>query len=309
MRQKATAFLTCAFLLTVACNDSGSTPDDGYDAGTPDLRGPCEPADMVGFFTVQHEHDYSAVSGEVKGGVVPVTVLEEVLASGDCRLLRRNNPVCDPACEAGWTCDFDGSCIPYPQLLDLGDVTVHGLNKDVTMQPVNYFDTGMPHPGFDPGANIRLETKGGDLDPITLYGRGVTPLALPDETWVLRADEPLEISWTPANDEQAEVKLRINIDQHGSTPVELWCVVEDTGSLTIPADVVTEFKGYGVSGYTQANVYRQTVDSVQTAPGCVEFTVFSRMVGDLQVEGHIPCSGPGDCPDGMTCDLPTNTCI
>ena len=301
--------LVVAAILAIAACDGDNEDDDGPPTETPDLRGECDQEAEVGRFYVQHEPDHSVVSGEVKDGVVPMTILEEIAAEGDCRLMRRNNPQCDPACEGGEACDHDGECVPYPQVVGVGEVRILGLNKDVTMGEGAYFDTSMPHPGFDPGAHVRLEAAGGGYEPFELYGRGVTPLELPAETWVLREGEPLEISWTAAGDEQAHMLLTFNIDQHGNTPVTMFCVSDDTGSLQVPASLVDAFKEQGVSGYSAANLYRITTDSVEMELGCVQFDIYSHATGDLQVEGHLPCDGDEDCPDGMTCDIPTNTCV
>jgi len=48
---------------------------------------------------------------------------------------------------------------------------------------------------------------------------------------------------------------------------------------------------------------------VETEVGCVEFEISSHLAGDLQVEGHIPCDSPDDCPLGMECDYQTGTCV
>ena len=295
-----------------ADDDSSETDDD---TEPPTLRGACELADKVGAFVVQHEPEYTVVSGEVRDGVVPAAVLENVLTDGDCRLLRRPNPFCDPPCEPGQTCDLDGECIPYPLNLDVGTVTVVGLNKEVAMEPPGaglpavYYDTQMPHPGFDPGAAIRLDASGNAIDGFTLHGEGFAPLAIADEAWIVRPGQPLEVGWTTAAGEQVRILLRFNIDQHGTTPVEVWCDVDDTGSASVPAGVMDALIGYGVSGFPSGDAYRHTVDSADVEVGCVEFEVSSHVHGDLRVEGHIPCDSPDDCPEGMDCDIPTGTCI
>ena len=139
----ATAALLLLPLLALACDDgSGSdeantttTQGEGNDntdpTGGDELRGPCALADRVGGFSVAMEEIYTAFSGSVADGVVPVTVLEQVGGEGDCVLLRRNNPFCDPPCSPGQTCDFDGSCIPYPVNQDVGTVSVSGLAQAV----------------------------------------------------------------------------------------------------------------------------------------------------------------------------------
>jgi len=298
-------------------DDDVTGDDDSGDDDTspPTLRGACALEDRVGWFVVQHEPEYSAVSGEVRDGVVPSAVLQNVLEQGDCRLLRADNPFCDPPCDWDETCDFDGTCIPYPSNLDVGTVTVTGLNKEVVMEPpggglpASYFDTQMPHPGFDPGATIQLDASGNDIAGFTLYGEGCEPLEIADEAWVVASGQPLEVSWTPAQGDQVRVLLRFNIDQHGTTPVEAWCEVEDTGTTSVPADVIDALVAYGVTGFPSAHVYRRSVDSVQVEVGCVEFEVYSHETAELQVEGHIPCDSPDDCPQGMVCDIPTGTCV
>jgi hypothetical protein len=297
-------------------DDDDVTDDDDDDDTTPvELRGGCTFEDKVGWFVVQHEADYSYVSGEVRDGVVPITVRENVLQQGDCTLWRSNNPFCDPSCSPDETCDFDGECIPYPSNLDLGTVTIDGLNKEVSMDPpggtmpATYYDTQMPQPAFDPGAEVRLEAEGNEIAGFTLFGEGFEPIVIPDEPWVVVDGEPLDVTWTPDGAGQATVWVRLNIDQHGTTPVEIWCDVADTGSLSVPADVMDALIGYGVSGFATGTIYRHTLDSVTVETGCVQFEVVSRVPALLEVEGHIPCDSPDDCPDGMECDYATGTCV
>ena len=301
-----------------AGDDDTAIPDDDSgddDTEPPALRGACDLEDKVGWFVVQHEVEYTVVSGEVRDSVVPSAVLENVLEQGGCRLLRSNNPFCDPPCAWDETCDFDGDCIPYPTNLDVGTVTITGLNKEVSMEPpggglpASYFDTEMPHPGFEPGAAIQLDASGNDTAGFTLYGEGLAPLVASDDAWIVREDEPLEVLWTPSLGEQVHILLRLNIDQHGTTPVEVWCEVEDSGATSVPADVMNALLGYGVSGFASGNIYRRSVDSIQIDAGCVEFQVYSHLAAELQVDGHIPCDSPDDCPDGMVCDIPTGTCV
>ena len=297
-----------------ADDDDDATADDD-DATPPAFRGPCAQDVKVGAFLILHEPEYTVISGDVRDGVIPSTVREEVKAEGDCRLMRANNPFCDPPCQPDETCDLDGECIPYPVNLDVGTVTITGLNKEVVMEPPGgglpalYYDTQMPHPGFDPGADIRLTASGNEIDGFQLYGEGFAPLEIPDEAWVVREGQPLDVSWTAAAGEQVRVLVRFNIDQHGTTPVEVWCDVEDTGSFSVPSSVMDALLGYGVSGFASGNIYRRTVDSVDTEVGCVEMEVSSHRSGDLQVEGHIPCDTPDDCPEDMECDFLTGTCV
>ncbi len=297
-------------------DDTTTAPDDDDDDDTVDLpdapRGECALADKVGWFEVQHEVDYSAVYGLVADGVVPTTILQNVGEQGGCRLMQRINPFCDPPCQPGETCDHSGECIPYPANHSVGTVTIEGLSSDVAMDPTmtnDYFDTTIEHPPFAPGADIVLTASGDDYAAFAMVGQGVAPIETSDETWIVRSGQDLTMTWTPADQEHAEIYIRLNIDQHGNSPVEIVCSVPDTGSADIPSSVIDQLLGFGVTGFPSGNLARRTVDKVDIEPGCVQFTVFSHLLGSLQVEGHIPCAGPDDCPPGMECDIPTGTCI
>lgn len=276
------------------------------------LDGSCPLETRVGSFTLLAEDDYTAFSGTVADGVVPVTVLELVGEGAGCTLLRRNNPFCDPLCTPGTTCDFDGTCIPYPANHDVGVVEVSGLLQEVSIDPTppnfNYFDTQLPHPAWEPSSPIVLTAAGGDYTPFELHGLGVTMIEPTADELTIAPDSPLPVEWT-AGDGDARVFVSLNVDQHGLTPVTLFCEVPDTGALEIPADLITSFLEFGISGYPVAHYYRQTSDSVEIEPGCVEFLVRTHQQTALSVEGHTPCDSPDDCPKGQTCDLALQTCM
>lgn len=276
------------------------------------LAGACALENRVGSFTLLREAEYSSFSGNVADGVVPITVLELVGEGGGCTLLRRNNPFCDPLCTPGTTCDFDGTCIPYPANHDVGVVTVNGLLDAVAVDPTppnfNYFDTSLMNPAWDPDSLITLGTAGGDYDAFVLHGYGVSMIEPTAESLSLADGQPLPVEWTPEAG-HGRLFLSLNVDQHGLTPVNLFCDVEDTGALEIPADIVSSFLEFGVSGYPVAHYYRQTVDSVEIEPGCVELLVRSHHQTPLTVAGHTPCTTPDDCPMDQTCDLMLQTCV
>jgi hypothetical protein len=291
--------------------DDDGGDDDGGDDDTvqPEYRGACDLAEKIGFFMVQHEPDYSVVSGEVSNGVVPVTILENVGEEAGCTLMRRNNPFCDPPCDPGQTCDFDGSCIPYPEPRSVGNVGIDGLAKEVSMDYPTYYDTQMPHPGFDPGALVTLHASGEDYDGFTMFGMGVTPIESEQSTWTIHSGQPMDVSWTAADSDPVTINLRFNIDQHGNSPVTLMCDLPDTGSATIPAPLTDALIAFGVTGYPSGNIYRRTVDHIDVTDGCIQFEVYSHLQGNLEVEGHYPCDEPDDCPKGMECDFKINTCV
>lgn len=293
---------------TTASDVTGEATTTGGDV---ELRGACALADRVGSFQVAMEADYTAFSGSVADGVVPVTILEQVGDDGTCVLLRRNNPFCDPMCTPGQTCDFDGTCVPYPANHDVGVVTVTGLVQPVMVEPLaptfSYFDTSLMHPAFEPGAAIELSAEGGDYEAFVMHGIGVAMVVPSAKEITLNAARAVPIEWTPSGSD-ATLRLVMKVDQHGLTPVQLICESDDTGSMVISAEIIAQFVASGVTGFPSADYYLQTADSVDLAPGCVDFVVRSHVQTPLTVEGHTPCNGPGDCPDGQVCNVPIQTC-
>ena len=294
MKTTLLSFWTGFFLLLgcVAC-DGGEGEGEGEgdpvvvfdgDPATVRLAGACELAERHGGFGVFEQEDFSFVSGDVKNGVLPITVLEEIDAEGDCRLLRRNNPFCAPTCTAGTTCNFDGECIAFPTALDVGTTYVDGLVAPVSMNatpPGNtYFDTSIPHVPYDDGVALRLRMT---TPPLELFGVAVKALDA-DPAWDLSRGDDLSVTWNaPAENSRSNVEVRMSVDQHGTTPATLVCIFADTGSAVVPASMVDALLDQGVTGFPNGSIQRQTVDSVAHDGGCVDFTVASTRVADITV--------------------------
>jgi len=307
-------------------NDKGDDTDTEVEEITIDpadveLNGVCDAEELFGGFSISHfsqdpQFQYAAVQGQVTDGVVPVTVLQPIIEVESCILLKRNlPPLCEPQCESDEACDLDGECIPYPQGQDLGTVTVDGLTVPVSMEPLipgfTYFDPEVPYPAYEEGDVIVLETEGGVYDPITMYGVGGADLVINESEWIVFAGQDMPITWnapSPDLPTRTHIWVRMNIDQHGLTPIQLFCEFEDDGAASIPAVALDELLGAGVSGFANATATRRTVDSGPAGDGCMELIVQSSYSPDILVDGHIACSGPGQCPPGMTCDVPTGTC-
>lgn len=298
--------------------DSGG--DDGFadptgDPATVELAGDCDLADRLGGFQVSVYDEYSIVQGSVADGVVPISILEETTAEGECRLLKRNNPHCDPPCDAGWTCDFDGECIEYPANQDLGVVEAAGLVQQVIMEPVQpgatYFDTQLPHPAFEDGDLIEVRTQddSGWAGGFDLHGVGGIPLTPGEEEWIVFDDQDLLVTWdAAAADARTTVKLTLNIDQHGTSPVTVQCIMEDDGEGTVPASVVAALFDSGVSGFPSGSLARRTADQHTVDAGCLDLVVEAPTTMSVDVDGFTPCTSDADCPEGQTCNLEMQIC-
>ncbi len=321
--------MTSGMWLVLACNSSGTvgTLNDGTgsatshetltgtSAGAPTLDGACSLAERYGGFSaaVYQDLGYSYVEGSVTDGVVPIDVREEVIAEGECRLMRRNVPYCHPACGAEETCNQDGYCIDYPVEQDLGSVTVTGLLDAVSMDPISpgysYFDTGLSHPAFETGAVIELTTGAGAYDPVTLQGVGVELLQLTSSQVELQEGADLPLVWTPPSGAViGHVRLDLNIDQHGSTPINVWCEFEDDGAGTVSALLIDELMGAGVTGFPSATLTRRTMDRAAVGDGCMDLAVATPRTLEVDVLGYTPCISDADCPEGQSCNEALQVC-
>jgi hypothetical protein len=302
-------------LIALACtkpNDTADTepPTSTVDPATVTLNGPCPMASDHGGLQVGS----SGVEGSVADGVVPISILEEVMSIGECKLLRRNNPYCDPGCEPGTTCDWDGECVPYPANQDLGTLTIRGLANPVAMEPVfpgnTYFDTSLPDPPYTPGELVTLEMPGGVYGPATLYGVGVEPLVALDEEWLVEGGRDLVVHWEPPTGDvvRSEVAMSLTIDLHGVTPGSLACVFEDDGEGHVSGEILAELVSAGVTGFPFGDLDRRTVDSATAGEGCMDFTISNLAEVEVDVVGFTPCVADEDCPEGLTCNIEFQIC-
>lgn len=283
------------------------------DPATVPLRGPCPQEERIGGFLVEVQELFSIVDGKVANGVDPNTVQEVVKTEGGCTLLRTEYPSCDPLCDPGFTCAKDLGCVPYPLQQDVGTVTITGLEKLVVMEPKppsnSYFDTQLPQPAFQPGVALHLTSTAGWAGELELFAVGSAPIEIVNPAWVVVEGEPLAFTWDPPPEgARTVVEVRVTLDQHGNTPVSLICDLPDTGAAQIPAPLIAELLSYGISGYPNARVSRRTVDSVSIPQGCIDFVAGAPRSPTVTVSGHYPCSKPDDCPPGLTCNLPIETC-
>jgi len=267
----------------------------------------------IGGFNVEVQSNDSVISGEIANGVNPISVLEEVGAEGDCRLLRKEYPFCDPLCQSGTTCGQGGICVPFPENQNLGTISMSGLEKEVVMEAVLpgnlYYDLNLPHPVYLPDHVIHLTSTEGWAGQLSLNGAGSVPLELTETLWAIQEGVALSFSWNaPDGDPRTQVSITLNIDQHGSSPVVVSCVFPDTGQATISSTLVDALMDYGISGYPNARVSRRTADSVVLDAGCVDFRVGSPRYPDIEVSGHYPCDSDFDCPPGLTCNVPIQSC-
>ncbi len=290
---------------------AGGGGDDPVD-GQLEPRGACATGKRTGRFSVEKQKDFGVVQGTILDGVVPTSIPELVSEQDGCKLFRRRNLSCSPACVSSETCGETGKCIPYPAQISVGGVLIEGLTKPVKMDPQRpgavYFAPGQDNPPFVSDARVGLKASGADqVAPFELFGRGSDPL--PEApTWVLEQGKALELAW-PAGSDVTTVSVELTIDQHGSTPLSLACELPDNGSAQVPSTLIDDLIGSGVSGFPNGRIQRRTVDHVDSALGCVELSVGSVLAARVRVAGFTPCKSNQDCPSGTTCDPVQERCF
>jgi hypothetical protein len=253
----------------------------------------------------------TAPGGYVQDGVTPTAVMNELSKVGDCAILERPNPFCDPACSGTQTCALAGSCIEMPVHRSVGTVTITGLSTSVSMTPDTttnsyYFAGTIPQPGFTEGAAITLSAAGADYGPFSLSAQGVAALTLTSGAVTVTTGTPITLTWTPpAQPANGRIHISLNLASHGTDSVALECDVADTGSYQIPATLITQLLTEEVAGYPRLTVARRTADSIAIAPGCVDLLVQAVVVrDDVVITGKTYCANPGDatgCSSGQTC--------
>ncbi len=323
------ALLLPAVLLLASCpgptEDSNPSTDDtedstpdtnetGLDPDTVPLEGACPDETRLGRFIVASTAHYAYAQGSALDGVVPVNVYHPQATEGECTLLQRDNPFCDPPCEANETCDTDGQCIPYPTAQDLGVVTIEGLVQPVSMEAsapgYTYFDTALPNPPWEPGALLELNTGGGAFQPVTLHAVAPQAFTASDSAWEIVQGDPLVIDWdAPSAEVRSTVHITLNVDLHGVTPALIECSFADDGEGEVPADLLEQFLNLGITGFPEGSFARVTADQAPFAEdACLDFWTRVELSPTLSVDGYTPCTHDDDCPPGMECNEELERC-
>ncbi len=305
--------VTLVGLFLIGCgNDEVSGGDSAVDTDLSEQSEPvnsgysrCADDEAIGGFTIALEEEYTTVSGGVSSGVVPANIPVLGLEVADCQLLEPVNLFCNPACESGMTCDVDGTCIPYPESISVGEVDIDGMEAAVSMEPLpplQYynFSGDLPHPGAAPGAELHLYAQGDE--PFALLTVGVETLQTAQSSVAFNRDSAATLSWTAAEaNENTRIEIEISLANHGGVPAKIACETDDSGGLTIPVELVNALLDIGYSGFPSAKIARVSADTAQLSQGCVAFSVVSDSTLPIEIDGLISCSGDDDCPDGQSC--------
>ncbi|WP_437683410.1 hypothetical protein [Sorangium sp. So ce131] len=313
-------------LLSLHCSssptDGNDPPDTGGAGGSGGSNGATgDPSRLVGAFQVRslpaadgaEAAGSTSVLGKIYDGPTPAAIVWEVQAEeGSCQLLTPRVPFCNEPCGGSAVCVEDDTCQAYPTAHSAGSVTVTGLNLEsgeasVVMTPTanNYQPPAgvkLLYPPADEGAVVRFEASGDYFGAFTLEAKGVSPLELLNDTIPLDSGKPLQLDWTPPGQAGiSTVHVKLDISHHGGTKGMIECAADDTGSLEVPASLVTELLNLGVAGFPTVIVTRKSVGSTTIAPGRVEVVVSSQVERSVEIAGLTSCNDTSQCPEGQTC--------
>jgi hypothetical protein len=280
---------------------------------------PGDEGELLGSFKVEVTADESgptmgttSVLGKVTSGATPSAVVwEEAGAEGACRLEKPRVPFCTPSCGAD-VCVEDDVCRPYPTAQSVGAVTLTGVRlldgtsdlalKEVAKAYQPPAGTMFAYPPFQEGDAVKVSAAGGDLPGFDLQTTGVAPMWLSNENLTLEEGEPLELTWEAAADPRASsIHLKLDISHHGGSKGMIECDQDDTGTLSIPAALVTELLGLGVAGFPTVIVTRSASARTSVGSGDVALTIASTIERGVTVPGVESCTDDAQCPTGETC--------
>jgi hypothetical protein len=298
-------------------NSGGSNGSAGSNGSSGSPSG--GPQEVVGSFQVQVVADDedptsggTSVIGKVSDGPSPSAVIWTVTTEdGDCHVAVPSVPFCSEGCPSE-VCVADDVCQAYPTGHAVGEVTLSGVNlagggseivlKEVAKAYQPPAGTSFAYPPFAEGDAIALQASGGDYSAFELGATGVAPITLSSTDFELDEGKALELTWNAAADPKAsQVHIKLDISHHGGARGMIECDTDDSGAITISAELITELIGLGVAGFPSVILTRTVKDSAQIEVGLVELVISSKVERLVTVAGVESCTEDADCPDGGTC--------
>jgi hypothetical protein len=120
-----------------------------------------------------------------------------------------------------------------------------------------------------------------------------------------------DIEWTPPSIAgNTKISVEIDLSRHAGTIGYLGCEVEDTGSLTLSAGLVSQLVAMGsIGGFAELTIERATSSATPLGEqGEVDLEVTSANEYVVAVEGYTSCMQDSDCPSGRVCDRSIKLC-
>jgi hypothetical protein len=257
----------------------------------------------------------TSLSGKLYDGAYPeATVWTRVASAGDCTLYAPATPLCTPACTTG-ACVATNLCQPYPTTISAGPLTVTGVGSSpLTARPISgsYAASSTEYPPFTEGATVTVAAPGdaSGAASFTVGASGIAPLALKGTSAAIAKASAgygaLALAWTaPGNAALAKIVVNVDLSHHGGSKGKITCEAPDTGSLAIPASLVTSLVNLGIYAYPKVELTRRATGSVTVGTGKVTLQIDSLQALPITIEG-LTCAAGSDCTSG-SCNLETSS--
>ena len=245
-------------LVMIALLGCGSTDDDSLtDAGAGDLDardgdaalGSQDPSGIIRIRETRwgkRRESYAfaefhrGAPGTSRGFVEFMT---EVASEGDCRYYQRQPVTCDPACPADYQC-LPGNLCRERFYQDVGSISVAGTAVDFEMPYEGFYGTHnleLPDDLFAEDSTIAVSATGSIAKGFSVQVGGAAPLDVEFPDGVLTVDDDVDkvITWTPGAEGSLIWFFIGDTYTHGGSPENaIECSAPDTGSLTIPGQLV-----------------------------------------------------------------------
>lgn len=303
----------------------GTAVDDG-DSGSDETGDGGDSAVLVGSFQLQLTAPMPETGGmpATSGGTTlfgklydgptpPTLVWELAMEAGGCRLLTPRVPFCNTPCGGAAACVEDDTCQDYPSAQSAGEVLVTGVAttdgaSSFSMMPIanNYqppAGTTLAYPAFAEGDTIEVAASGDMVAAFEISATGVAPLELQADEVMLDPAVDVVLGWVPAGTAESTIAVALDISHHGGTKGIIECEAEDSGSLVIPAALVSGLLDLGVAGFPTIVVTRASTGSTTTAIGRIDLVVSSQVVRSVLIDGLVSCTDDAECPEGQTCQV------
>jgi hypothetical protein len=296
---------------------TGGTSTGGTSTGGTSTGGTSADANVGTFWVTlnpaaEGASAYTSITGKIRSGATPTDIIETPLASGNgCTTFKFSRQPCvNVTCAASEVCAAPDDCRALPSLVAVGEVSLTGIGSGpLVLSEVNknyQYAGDIAYPGFEDGATISLTAAGDFYPAFNLSTSGVAPVVLDTDEYMLASGQPLLIEWDPGTNLDAKVTVSLNISRHGGSAGYLQCDTDDSGSLTIPAEPISELIALGVGGFPQLLIMRSTRAETPVTNGKVALEVTAIAHPTLGIEGLCSCNDSSEC--GACTDATKSVC-